>query len=47
MEKDPEFVCDNDGIFVIADGVKVAKREQEFGFRWSLDGQCEITRTPS
>ena len=28
MEKDPEFVCDDDGIFVMADGVKVAKRER-------------------
>jgi len=28
VEKDPEFVCDDDGIFVIADGVKVAKRER-------------------
>jgi hypothetical protein len=27
-KKDPEFVCDDDGIFVMADGVKVAKRER-------------------
>jgi hypothetical protein len=27
--KEPEFVCDDEGIFVIVDGVKVAKRERE------------------
>ena len=26
--KEPEVVCDDDGIFVIVDGVKVAKRER-------------------
>ena len=26
--KDPEFVCGDDGIFAIVDGVKVAKRER-------------------
>jgi hypothetical protein len=26
--KEPEIVCDDDGIFVIVDGVKVAKRER-------------------
>jgi hypothetical protein len=46
-KKDPEFVCDDDGIFVIADGVKIAKRERGLGFRSSRGGQCEITRAPS
>jgi len=26
--REPEVVCDDDGIFVIVDGVKVAKRER-------------------
>jgi hypothetical protein len=44
--KDPEFVCGDDGIFAIVDGVKVAKRER--GTWISLEpGWVVITRTSS